>query len=205
MHAADERSDNPAPPAPSYAPPAEPPPQAAAPPPPQQAAMPPRSGWRGAAAAVGDPRRKNAILACILSLMPGLGQVYIGYYKQGFIHVAIAAGTIAALNLWLPQPMYPLLGIFLAFFWLYNIIDAGRRAAYYNQALDGVTGVEIPPEMSLPSAGGSVAGGVVLIVVGIALLSHTAFDFSLAWLEDWWPAAPIAFGAYLIYRGVQEK
>jgi hypothetical protein len=137
--------------------------------------------------------------------MPGLGQVYIGYYKQGFIHVAIAAGTIAGLNAGLPGAFYPLLGIFLAFFWLYNIIDAGRRAAFYNQALDGVAGVEMPTDMSLPSPGGSLAGGVVLIIVGFIVLSHTALDFSLAWLEEWWPVAPILFGIYLVYRGMQER
>ena len=59
--------------------------------------------------------------------------------------------------------------------------------------------------MSLPSPGGSVAGGVVLIVVGIVLLSNTLFDFSLAWLEDWWPVAPVLVGVWLVARGVQER
>ena len=119
---------------------------------------------------------------------------------------AVAAGTIATLSAWgLPGPFYPLLGIFLAFFWLYNIIDAGRRAAYYNQALDGVAGVEMPAEMGLPSPGGSLAGGVALIIVGFVLLSNTVLGFSLRWLEEWWPAAPILFGIYLVYRGVQER
>ena len=203
MHAADERSENVAPPASSQS-------QAPDPAPPAQAApapgtAPPQGAWSGASRRVFDPRRKNPILACILSLMPGLGQVYVGYYKLGFIHMAIFAGTIAMLNAWLPGPLYPLLGIFLAFFLLYNIIDAGRRAAYYNQALDGVAGVEMPTEMGLPSPGGSLAGGVVLIIVGVVLLSNTALGFSLDWLEQWWPAAPILFGAYLVYRGVLER
>ena len=202
MHAADERSENVAPPASSHAPDPAPPPQAAPPPNP----VPPQGTWPGPSARVSDPRRKNAILACILSLMPGLGQVYIGYYKLGFIHVGIAAGTIATLSAWgLPGPMYPLLGIFLAFFWLYNVVDAGRRAAYYNQALDGVAGVEMPAEMGLPSPGGSLAGGVALIIVGFILLSNTVLGFSLIWLEEWWPAAPILFGIYLVYRGMQER
>jgi len=201
MHATDERSENVAPPASSHAPDPAPPPQAAPPP----GTAPPQGAWSGVAPRAADPRRKNAILACILSLMPGLGQVYVGYYKLGFIHVAIAAGTIATMNMRLPGPVYPLLGIFLGFFWLYNIIDSGRRASFYNQALDGVAGVEMPTDMSLPSPGGSLSGGVVLIIVGAVLLSHTALDFSLAWLEDWWPAAPILFGAYLVYRGVQER
>ncbi len=192
MHATEERPENVA----------APPPQAA--PPPGVAA--PQAAWSPAVGRASDPRRKNVILACVLSMMPGLGQVYVGYYKVGFIHVAIVASTIAMLSSNLPADgMYPLFGIFLAFFLLYNVVDAGRRAAYYNQALDGVSGVEIPDEMSLPSPGGSVAGGAILIIVGTILLSHTALDFSMSWLEEWWPAAPILFGAYLVYRGIQER
>ncbi len=202
MHAADERSENAAPPASSYTPdPA--PPRPAAPPP---GAAPAAQGeWRGVPARATDPRRKSSILACALSLMPGLGQVYIGYYKLGFIHMAVAASTIAILASQLPTPLYPLFAIFLGFFWLYNIVDAGRRAAFYNPALDGVAGVELPTEMGLPSPGGSLAGGVVLIVVGVVLLSNTVLGFSLEWLEQWWPAAPILFGIYLVYRGLQER
>ncbi len=201
MHAAGERSEPVAPPAASPTPDPAPPPQAA----PTPGTVPPQGVWGRVAARSSDPRRKNVILACILSLMPGLGQVYVGYYKLGFIHVAIAASTIATLSSSLPGPMYPLLGFFLPFFWLYNIIDAGRRAAFYNQALDGVAGVEMPAEMGLPSPGGSIAGGVVLMGVGVVLLSNTVLGFSLRWLEEWWPAAPILFGAYLVYRGVQER
>ena len=40
----------------------------------------------------GDQRRKSPTLAALLSLMPGLGQVYVGYYQQGFIDIAVAAG-----------------------------------------------------------------------------------------------------------------
>ena len=39
---------------------------------------------------------------------------------------------------------------------------------------------------------------MVLIVVGSLLLMVTVFDFSLAWLEDWWPAGLIALGVYMI-------
>jgi len=138
--------------------------------------------------------------------MPGLGQVYVGYYRQGFIHVTVVAAVIAVLNVAsTSSPLIPLLGIFLPFFWLYNIVDAGRRATFYNQALAGVDGVNIPPEMALPSPGGSVAGGVILITFGIVLLSHTVFDFSLDWLEDWWPAIPVIFGIWLVVRGMKDR
>ena len=56
--------------------------------------------------------------------MPGVGQIYLGYYKLGFIHNIVFASTIMVLNTRLPDPMYPLLGISLAFFFIYNVVDA---------------------------------------------------------------------------------
>jgi hypothetical protein len=138
--------------------------------------------------------------------MPGLGQVYVGYYKQGFIHIIVVGSVIALLaSSSNDNPLLPLFGLFLPFFWLYNIVDAGRRAAYYNQALAGMEGVEVPEEMSLPSPGGSIAGGVVLIAIGAVLLSNTLFGFTLDWLEDWWPAIPVIFGVWLVLRGLKDR
>ena len=139
--------------------------------------------------------------------MPGLGQVYIGYYRLGFIHMAVWGGALA-MAIWAGHgvpALLPVLVVFLVFFYLYNVIDAGRRASFYNQALAGIEGVELPTEMSLPTPGGSVAGGVVLIIVGIVLLSNTLFEFSLAWLEEWWPVVPVLVGVWLVARGVQER
>lgn len=160
--------------------------------------------WTGPPAV--DPRRKSPLLASVLSAMPGLGQVYVGYYKQGFIHVIVVATVIMLLNnSGHASPLIPALGIFLPFFWLYNIVDAGRRASFYNQALAGIQGVDIPQEMSLPSPGGSVAGGMVLIGVGLVLLSNTLFGYTLDWLEEWWPAIPVIFGIWLVVRGLMDR
>jgi len=184
---------------------AAPQPAAAAPPPPQP--QPAAQAWREPPRATSDPRRKSPLLACLLSVMPGLGQVYVGYYKMGFIHMAVWGGVLA-LTIAAAQETQVLIApgvVFLVFFYLYNIIDASRRASFYNQALAGVQGLDVPPDMALPTPGGSIAGGVVLIVIGVILLSNTRFGISMAWLEDWWPVAPIALGAWLVYRGSQEK
>ena len=104
------------------------------------------------------------------------------------------------------EAIAPLFGLFLAFFWIYNIVDAGRRAAFYNLALEGVEGIDLPDDMNvtLPSFGGSVVGGLLLMVLGVVLLSNTLFGFSLDWLADWWPIAPILLGAYLFGKALQE-
>jgi len=152
-----------------------------------------------------DPRRKSPALAAMLSLMPGLGQVYVGYYRQGFVHLLVFGGTIVLLANDLIPVLTPLLGFFVAFFFMYNVVDAWRRASFYNQALAGIAGVALPAELSLPAPGGSLGAGVALIVAGLVLLTHTLFDLPFDWLEEWWPMAPVLCGVWLVVRAVQER
>ncbi len=155
-----------------------------------------------------DPRYKSPALATVLSVVPGLGQVYIGYYRQGFINIIVVGTIISVLagsqnGLW---PLTPLLGFFLAFFWLFNLVDAARRAAFYNQALSGITTTDAPREFSLPERHGSLSlvGGLLLIVAGAVILSHTLYGYSLEWLSHWWPLGLVLVGAYLVYEYVHE-
>jgi hypothetical protein len=153
-----------------------------------------------------DPRRKSPFVAVALSLMPGLGQVYVGYYQRGFIHILVVASLIAFLAAQGPvYVMTPFAGLFLAFFWLYNLVDAGRRAMFYNHALQGEETLTPPEDFKMPSPGGSIFGGICLLGVGIILLSNTLFDFSLDWMEDWWPVALFVPGVWLIVKAIQEK
>lgn len=164
-------------------------------PPPPPVVAPPR-----------DPRRKHTLLACVLSAMPGLGQIYVGYYPQGFINAIVVASLMA---LAIADPFgagpRPLLIMFLVFYWLYNVIDAGRRASLYNQALDGGKEIELPAGFEGPGVRGSTLGGALLLAGGLIMITNTLFDMSLAWLEDWWPVAPIALGAYLLYHGFRDR
>ncbi|MCB1163704.1 MAG: hypothetical protein R3C71_02895 [Candidatus Krumholzibacteriia bacterium] len=146
---------------------------------------------------------KSPVLACFLSLFPGLGQVYVGYYQRGFAHVLTIALCITLLAAGIGD-LTPLVGVFLAFFWLYNIVDAGRRAALYNQALDGIGNLEMPKDLELPF-GGSLAGGAALAALGVILLLNTRFDMSLAWVGEWWPLALVLFGGYLIAKWWQSR
>jgi hypothetical protein len=44
-----------------------------------------------------DPRSKSPALASFLSLFPGLGQIYVGYYPHGFVNALVIACLITAL------------------------------------------------------------------------------------------------------------
>lgn len=152
-----------------------------------------------------DPRRRSPFLAAVLSIMPGLGQVYLGYYQLGFVNAVVIAGLLTLLATGELGPLIPLTSVFMAFFWLYNIVDAGRRAVIVNEALAGRSDIELPEDFAAPGLRGSVMGGSIIALAGLLLLSRTLFGVSLEWLENWWPVAIILFGAFLIFKGKSDQ
>lgn len=169
---------------------------AQSPPPFQYAGSSQNSPWGS------DGGRKSSALATMLSIMPGLGQVYVGYYQQGFINVLVVGSLIAMLNDGVGS-LLPLAGFFLVFYWLYNMVDAGRRASFYNLVLSR----KDPAEMEtapLPDDKASLLAGIALVFFGSLFLGHTVFGFSMEWLEDWWPLGLVILGLYLIFQAVTD-
>lgn len=142
-------------------------------------------------------------MAAFLSAAPGLGQIYIGYYTRGFLMVSVFLMLLlVAANA--PANLEPGPGLAAFFFWLFNVIDAGRLAALYNHAAAGTEIIELSEDFHMPATGGSIVGGAILVLFGIVALSNTLFGLSLAWIESWWPVLPLAVGAYLLARGIQD-
>jgi len=166
-------------------------------PPMQQAAPPP-------VAPVRSGSRKSPAFAAVLSLMPGLGQTYVGYYQQGFINAAVVAVTITIIASG-AGGLTPFLAIFLAFFWLYNMIDANRRAHHVNRMADGLGGEQVPEGFELPSARGSLPAGIALVIVGGLFLLDLNTDVSLDWIEDWWPLLLVGGGLWMIFRSRRRE
>ena len=150
-----------------------------------------------------DPRLRSVALATLLSLVPGLGQVYLGYIQQGFINALTVASLITLLTVD-AGTFTPLLALFMAFFWLYNIVDANRRAILLNQRVLGLAPGELPEDAS-PALQGSVFGGLILIVGGVLALAHIRFGLSMAWVERWWPLAIVGLGIHLIWKAVKTS
>lgn len=154
-----------------------------------------------------DPRFKSPIMAAFMSLVPGLGQVYVGYYRQGFINIVVI-GTLISLLAQGPEfhwPLTPLLVFFMVFYWLYNIVDAARRASFFNQALSGIPASNLPPEFRMPETRGSLGAGILMIAAGLIIASRTVFGYSLEWVRHYWPLAPILFGVYLVVQSLRER
>ena len=150
-----------------------------------------------------DPRRKSPGLATAISIIPGIGQIYIGYYLRGFL-TAAAFLLVVITGAEMRSPLGPALVMAAVFIWVFNLIDAGRMAALYNHAAAGSDTIEMPRDLKLPKLGGSIMGGLLLLLFGGIALSNTAFGYPLDWLERWWPAFPAALGLYLLARGVMD-
>jgi len=153
-----------------------------------------------------DPRYKSPVLATLMSVIPGLGQIYVGFYQQGFINIIVIAGLITLLaHDGVSDSARPFLAIFMVFYWFFNLVDAFRRSTFYNQALLGLGALELPEGEKLPESHGSLLGGVALIIAGVIALSYTLFNIPMEWLGHWWPLALILVGVYLLYQSIVSR
>jgi hypothetical protein len=164
----------------------------------------PRSAFPGAGGAV--IRRKSPGLAAVLSLFPGLGQVYVGALRRGFTYAGIFAGFVLLMSSGAACGIEPAVAMMFAFFFLYNLFDAARMANLFNDTAEGATMEELRRDF-LAGIGqrGSIGGGIALLAGGVIFLMHTWFDVPLEWLRDWWPLVPIGFGAWLLWAGIRDR
>jgi hypothetical protein len=196
-------------PAPGYVPPQP----GFAPVPPAPGVVPPQTGYQqfmdqglGLKVAPGPATGPNPAVAGILAgFFPiGVGAVYTGQYTKGLVYLGITVLTIIAQAQDIPGLAHAALGIFMAFFWVYQIIDAAKSAKAIQM------GEPVPDPMGLASvfgSGGTAASpagekaegtkiplaAAVLIGLGVLFLINTAFDFSL---HRYWPLILIALGVW---------
>jgi len=136
-------------------------------------------------AATGIPPRKSPGLAAVISVLPGLGHLYLGLYQRA---VMIATGF--ALGIYVELPI---LVVFLLFF---AIIDAYRQAQVINMG-----GIDTTPKPTQ----GTLGFGVFLTVVGLVLLINNFYPIDFDWLEDWWPAVIVLLGVWFILGALKER
>jgi TM2 domain-containing membrane protein YozV len=139
---------------------------------------------------------KNPALAALLSLFPGLGQLYNGHTGKAFSFFGAWVAAIYATATIDPLPF----AFLIPFVYLYNLIDAYKSAAAINaRALGGVVEEEATGDVESPVWGGT------LIAVGAVLLFHNLGWLDLSRLQRYWPVLLIAVGGYLLYGSIQKR
>ncbi len=152
-----------------------------------------------------DPRLCSPKLALALSILPGLGQVYLGYPRRGLAQILIVGTLVSILSAELHLRMEPLLTLLLIFTLLHNLVDAYRRAVLLRDALNGLETVPPPLGWGTFPAAGRLLAGLVLMVAGTMALLHLRFGVSFAWVWDWWPVGFILLGALLLSQALRDR
>jgi Domain of unknown function (DUF5668)/B-box zinc finger len=146
-----------------------------------------------------------AVAGILAGFFPfGVGAVYCSQYAKGMAHLLIFAllvfGSDHAGGLdWL-------FGLAIAFFYVYQIIDAVRSAR-------AIQAGQTPPDpMGIDNAFGTEKidaskipiGAVILIGLGVLFLLHTMgfWEFGIA---RFWPMLIIAMGAWMFYRSWERQ
>jgi hypothetical protein len=145
------------------------------------------------------PWRKNPRLAVLLSLFPGLGNVYNGLYGRGIIFFLIAVSLIG-----ITSRGHDLVGMAVGFFWIFNLIDAYRQATLINYGYAQDLGLTDMPKVPKASQGGLLAG-ILLTVIGLFAVLDRFFIINLDWIFDLWPLALVAIGLWLIWSSVKDR
>lgn len=147
---------------------------------------------------------KKPGLAAFLSAFPGLGNVYNGLYLRGLIFFMIVFTLISILANGSSRGGEPFFGAAVAFFWLFNIIDAYRQAVLINHGYQQDLGILDLPKR--PRAGqGGIAAGIILVLIGTYALLEQYVSIDLDWLFDLWPVAAIALGGWLIWGTIRDR
>jgi hypothetical protein len=149
------------------------------------------------AAAPGAP---NPGVALALGFIPGVGAIYNGEYAKGFMFLLIFGGFISLMESGAASGLEPVLGLMMAGFYFFMIIDS------YRTAKARATG-QAPASSSWEGFGfgggerTAPVGPLVLIVLGVLFLMRSLglFHFGLD-LSRFWPVILIAVGAWMLWK-----
>lgn len=86
----------------------------------------------------------SPVLAALLGFIPGVGAMYNGQFVKGLIHAGVFALLVASEMMDIPDGLHAILGIGIAFWVIYQVIDAAKtaRAKLYGLPLPDPFGIE---------------------------------------------------------------
>ena len=140
--------------------------------------------------------------AVFLGMIPGVGAIYNGQYAKGLIH-AVVFGILVTIVSGSHSVLDPLLGILIAVWWFYMVLEAHHTAR--NRKL----GLPVDEFSSLVSLHGNRSGvpvgATVLIALGMLLLLDTTGLVPLEYIIRYWPAGLIVLGLYMLYSRIGHR
>jgi hypothetical protein len=155
--------------------------------------LPPPAAYQPAPA--GPQLPKNPWVALVLSLFPGVGQIYNGQLSKGiffFFGEAFCIYGAAEIN-WFP------FAFLIPFVYFYNLVDAWRSATMINARFLG--GQAVVEEDSSESP----VWGIALIVMGLVILLNNFGILDLIRLQRWWPLLIVAIGGAFLYGSLRRR
>ncbi|MGA7289610.1 MAG: DUF5668 domain-containing protein [Terriglobales bacterium] len=156
---------------------------------------------------VGSGSGPNPTVAGILAgFFPfGVGAVYTGQYAKGLAHLVVFGLLIAGCNVAdnsHTEALAVICGFGIAFFYVYQIIDAVRSA----KAIQMAQPVPDPFGLAATFGGGTKietskipTGAIVLILLGVLFLLHT-MGLTEFGLDRFWPVILIFIGGWMFAR-----
>jgi hypothetical protein len=134
--------------------------------------------------------KRSPSAAVFLSLLPGLGHIYVGQIAKGFL-----LGLSFVLAIRMADEVSGPFGILIPFLLLFSMVDAHRAAVEVNRI---VASGGTPPKG--PDFGLTKWWGYILIGLGV-LFTLENFDLiDFEWFWRLWPLGLIALGIFILRR-----
>ncbi len=138
---------------------------------------------------------KSSALATWLSILPGLGFIYLGLYLKGIAIFVFWIGLITFFGT-ANEELAPLIGIG---FWIFQLVYTNQEAKRLSRAKTDT--IELEKEKKEEA---SIVWGIIVLIVGILFLIHN-LGFDLSWLIKFWPLIIVGFGIHLILNALKRQ
>src|SRR4029079_8446286 len=162
-------------------------------PPPEWPSQPP-AGIPAAPPTVPRPPR-NPWLALLLSIFPGVGQIYNGQPAKALVFFCSWVFSIYATVEIAPLPF----AFLIPFVYFYNLVDAYRSAAIINARGAGRWLFDEEAGFESPTWGAALAG------LGVILLLNNLGWLRLWWMARLWPLLLIVAGGLFLASSLRRR
>ncbi len=130
---------------------------------------------------------KSSTAATWLSIVPGLGLIYLELYLKGIAIFTVFIGLVIALK---ESSIGPMIGWG---FWLFQLIYTNQEAKRMNRLW-----MKTEEIVKVNESASLLWGGLVILVGFIFLIDNFGFDMS--WLYKFWPLLIVGLGIHMVWN-----